>query len=283
MEIDEVEAVLEKIWDLHDKLSDAIHSISRAHFLSSIRALRKPEQPPPPPPPPQQPQQQSKKQLFGADAAAAEDNRAASGGYVFVKEFGVYDEAVQEAKSLNAIRTALENLEDQLEFFHTVQLQQRAERDAAIARLEQSRIVLAMRLAEHQGKKYKVIEEALAFVGDVCDASRFVSCDNLFGAANGSSGQSMVNHGKRSNILIKALISSFNFAKKSLMGGVLGNAALVAVTMMTLLHFNKVAYKELKHKHEGDNYSFNVRKTFKQGESSSRGSLGQLDVLVARG
>lgn len=271
MEIDEVEAVLEKIWDLHDKLSDAIHSISRTHFLNSIKTLRKPEQL-------QQQQQQNKKQ-FGD---AAEDNRAASGGYVFVKEFGVYDEAVQEAKSLNAIRTALENLEDQLEFFHTVQLQQRAERDAAIARLEQSRIVLAMRLADHQGKKYKVIEEALAFIGDVCDASRFVSCDNLFDTANGSSGQSMVNHGNGSNILIKALFSSFNFARKSLMGGVLGNAALVAVTMMTLLHFNKVANK-LKHKHEGNNYSFNVRKTFKQGESSSRGSLGQLDVLVARG
>lgn len=277
MEIDEVEAVLEKIWDLHDKLSDAIHSISRAHFLNSIKALRKPE------PPPQKQLPPQNKQQFDA-AAAAEDNRAASGGgYVFVKEFGVYDEAVREAKSLNAIRTALENLEDQLEFFHTVQLQQRAERDAALARLEQSRIILAMRLAEHQGKKYKVIEEALAFVGDVCDASRFVSCDNLFGAANGSSRQSAVNHGNRSNILIKALISSFNFARKSLMGGVLGNAALVTVTMMTLLHFNKVAYKELKHRHEGDNYSFNVRKTFKQGESSSRGSLGQLDVLVARG
>lgn len=276
MEIDEVEAVLEKIWDLHDKLSDAIHSISRAHFLNSIKALRKPE------PPPQKQLPPQNKQQF--DAAAAEDNRAASGcGYVFVKEFGVYDEAVREAKSLNAIRTALENLEDQLEFFHTVQLQQRAERDAALARLEQSRIILAMRLAEHQGKKYKVIEEALAFVGDVCDASRFVSCDNLFGAANGSSRQSLVNHGNRSNILIKALISSFNFARKSLMGGVLGNAALVTLTMMTLLHFNKVAYKELKHRHEGDNYSSNVRKTFKQGESSSRGSLGQLDVLVARG
>jgi hypothetical protein len=28
------------------------------------------------------------------------------------------DSAIQEAKSLNEIRTALENLEDQLEFFH---------------------------------------------------------------------------------------------------------------------------------------------------------------------
>ena len=55
-----------------------------------------------------------------------------------------------------------------------MQTHQRAERDAAIARLEQSRIVLAMRLGEHHGKKHKVIEEALAFVGDVQDAAIFV-------------------------------------------------------------------------------------------------------------
>ncbi|KAE8669865.1 hypothetical protein F3Y22_tig00112215pilonHSYRG00109 [Hibiscus syriacus] len=41
MEIEEIEAVLEKIWNLHDKLSNAIHSISRAHFLNSIKALKK--------------------------------------------------------------------------------------------------------------------------------------------------------------------------------------------------------------------------------------------------
>ncbi|KAE8717194.1 Detected protein of confused Function [Hibiscus syriacus] len=41
MEIEEIEAVLEKIWNLHDKLSNAIHSISRAHFLNSIKALIK--------------------------------------------------------------------------------------------------------------------------------------------------------------------------------------------------------------------------------------------------
>jgi hypothetical protein len=53
----------------------------------------------------------------------------------------------------------------------TVQSQQRAEQDTAIARLEQSRAVLATRLAEHQGKKYKVINEALEFVGEVGDKS----------------------------------------------------------------------------------------------------------------
>lgn len=42
----------------------------------------------------------------------------------------------------------------------TVQMQQHAERDSALARIEQSRIFLAVALSEYQGKKYKVIEEA---------------------------------------------------------------------------------------------------------------------------
>ena len=61
----------------------------------------------------------------------------------------------------------------------TVQTQQRAERDAAIARLEQSRIVLALRLADHHGKKYKVIEEARAFVGEVQNHGKFTPPDRF--------------------------------------------------------------------------------------------------------
>lgn len=98
MEIEEVETVLEKIWDLHDKLSDAIHSISRIHFLNTIKAV-------------------SKKSGDKQQQGGREEEKRTS-GYVFVKDFGVYNEAIREAKSLNSIRTALENLEDQLEFFH---------------------------------------------------------------------------------------------------------------------------------------------------------------------
>lgn len=114
MELDEIEAILEKIWDLHDKLSDAIHSISRSHFLNSVKALKKPSE--------------KKNKPYGTNSdnntsnlndAVEENGRA---GFVFVKDFrGSEDDdnsAIQEAKSLNAIRTALENLEDQLEFFH---------------------------------------------------------------------------------------------------------------------------------------------------------------------
>lgn len=98
MEVDEIEAVLEKIWDLHDKLSDAILLISRTHFLNSLKSLKKSE----------------RKKIYGENGDGNRD------GFVFVKDFRVdgSDLAIQEAKSLNEIRTALENLEDQLEFFH---------------------------------------------------------------------------------------------------------------------------------------------------------------------
>lgn len=101
MEIEEIEAILEKIWDLHDKLSDAIHSISRAHFHNSVKFVRKSDK---------------SKPLNNFD-----ENRF---GFVYAKGFRTddVDLAIREAKSLNAIRTALENLEDQLEFFHVSSL-----------------------------------------------------------------------------------------------------------------------------------------------------------------
>ncbi|GFS32134.1 plastid division1 [Actinidia rufa] len=279
MEIEEIEAVLEKIWDLHDKLSDAIHSISRSQYLNSVKSLRKSDSFFLP----------RKKQ----PSDSTEDGNHES-GFVFVKDFRADDDysAIQEAKSLNAIRTALENLEDQLEFFHTVQVQQRAERDAAITRLEQSRIVLAMRLAEHQGKKYKVIEEALAFVGDVRDAGRFVLPHNLYGSAPCPPGDNFVTHeGKRSSNLIKVLITGLDFAKKSLrldqMSGILGNAALVAISMLALLHLHQATSNnefilDLPQKQGDATYKRNAREV-SQLRGSSDGCSTHLDVTLARG
>ncbi|OVA06376.1 hypothetical protein BVC80_8981g12 [Macleaya cordata] len=280
MEIEEIEAVLEKIWDLHDKLSDAIHAISRSHFLNSIKTLKKSDE-----------VYFTRNHEKKKPSNNGEDDRS---GFVFVKDFRVDDDAaIAEAKSLNAIRTALENLEDQLEFFHTVQTQQRAERDAAIARLEQSRIVLAMRLADHHGKKYRVIEEALAFVGDVHDSSRFVAPENLFGSPRSQSGENMVNHeGKRSNILMRVMLSTFTFAKKSLkleqMGGLLGNAALVAVSMLALLHLQQVTFKndfvvEVPQMQEDSFYGKRNNKSSSDEVSSPSGRAKNLDVLAARG
>lgn len=166
--------------------------------------------------------------------------------------------------------------------FQTIQVQQRAERDAAIARLEQSRIVLALRLAEHHGKKYQVIEEALAFVGDVHDARCF---DKFHGPSFSPSGDKMATNGvKRSNIVSNVLVSSFNFAKKLLklddMGSIMGNAALYAISMIALLHLHQVANK----KHENNIY-VNRKAVITSGsqEASSNDRLSNLDVLLARG
>ncbi|XP_009801317.1 plastid division protein PDV1 [Nicotiana tabacum] len=283
MEVYEIEAVLEKIWDLHDKLSDAIHSVSRAHFLNSVKSRSKSDDN-------FYNHRSKKKPDLNSDENPNNGDQVKT-GYVFVKEFRVDDDdnAVHEAKSLNAIRTALEHLEDQLEFFHTVQNQQRAERDAALARLEQSRIILAMRLAEHQGKNYKFIEEALSLVGDVRNASQFVSPENLYGPTSNPPGENFMRQkGKRSNALFNILFSSFNFIRKSLrvdqVGGILGNAALVAISMLALMHLQQAGSKEkyLLDLPLGQDvgYNRNMRKV-SQLEGSSSGL--NLDVLSARG
>lgn len=162
-------------------------------------------------------------------------------------------------------------------YLQTVQSQQRAERDAALARLEQSRIILAMRLADHQGKRCKVIEEALAFVGDVRDANRFVSPENLFDMPRDRAGETLEEQkGKKLSILMRMLVSSLSLAKDSLkmekIGGVLGNAALFAVSMLAFLQLHQVA---LRAPRIGDQQRIEQR----DGSSQAR----HFDVFSARG
>ncbi|XP_043703618.1 plastid division protein PDV1-like [Telopea speciosissima] len=275
MELEEIAAVLEKIWDLHDKISDAIHAISRSHFLDSIKAQKK-----------------SDDVFFSCTfdkRKPRNDSVDDRSGFVFVKDINVdNDSALAEAKSFNSIRTALENLEDQLEFFHTIQSQQQTERDAAIARLEQSRIILAMRLADHQGQKCKVIEEVLAFVGDVENAGCFINPENLFQPPKSQSGENLGGHvGKRPNIVMQVLASGFTFAKKSLklerMGGILGNAALFTVSILAFLHVHQVAFQnnimvEVPEMRENSFYSKG-----KENSPALSGRVKHLDVLSARG
>uniref|UniRef100_A0A7C9DFB4 Plastid division protein PDV1 n=1 Tax=Opuntia streptacantha TaxID=393608 RepID=A0A7C9DFB4_OPUST len=256
MEIQEVEAVLEKIWDLHDKLSDAIHSISRTHFSKSFNFQHH------------------------------HDTR--NNGFVFVKDDDRDKEsAILEAKSLNSIRSALENLEDHLEFFHTVQIQQRAERDAALARLEQSRLILALRLAEHRGKRCKVIDDAMNFIGDVRDASCFVRPENLSNMPTSAHiERSMHQRGFNSKFLVRVLLSSLDSARRTLqldrMGGVLGNAAVFAFSMLALLHLHQVNSKgnvlEI-----GLKQDINRKNQSQQDGSSANMQLSHLDVRLARG
>ncbi|XP_021726809.1 plastid division protein PDV1-like isoform X1 [Chenopodium quinoa] len=305
VEMDEVEAVLEKIWDLHDKLSDEIHSISRTHFANSTKSLKnsnthennfknnniK---------------HQSQPQNHFFDHDFKDYNNINTNGFVFFKDFDK-NCAIAEAKSLNSIRSALENLEEQLEFFHigtfpvctkdwekrkkrqTVQIQQRAERDAALARLEQSRIVLALRLAEHHGKRYKVIDEAMDFVGNVRDATCFVGPDNFSNPpASAPAEHSMQKKGVSSNIFVRLLFSGLDSAKRTLqldkLGGVLGNAALFALSMVALLHLQQATSKDNNMLDSAQNQDRRtVKKILQREGSSSTGQLNPLDVRLARG
>ncbi|KAL4204040.1 hypothetical protein AMTRI_Chr01g107700 [Amborella trichopoda] len=108
MEAEDIEAVLERVWDLHDKISDAIHFISKTHLLNSI------SKPPP---------INTEEDAFSPEKTLKneEQNNKFTNGFVFMKKENQAfdtDGLVAEARSLNAIRTALEDLEDQLEFFH---------------------------------------------------------------------------------------------------------------------------------------------------------------------
>lgn len=273
--MEQIEAVLERIWDLHDKISDAIHAISRAHFLKSIKNLSRPSPEKMHPP---------EGDVFGGG-----DERRC--GYVFVK--GVRadeDAALAEARSLNAIRSALENLEDQIEFFHTIQSQQQAERDAAIARLEQSRIILAMRLSEHKGEKHKVIEEAQAFVSDVQVATPFVAPENLFVEPRSRPGDDAGGEKEaKPHALMQMLISSLAFAKSALsldrFSGALGSAALFAVSVLALLQMQQAALKqEAPALSNRSSYrSKSERMAAKVDYSSQSDVLQYFDVYSARG
>ncbi|KAF8116820.1 hypothetical protein N665_0014s0082 [Sinapis alba] len=258
MEIEEIEAVLEKIWDLHDKLSDEIHLISRSHLLKSAAANR------------------SEKKSRGL----GEEKRE---GYVIMKGFG--DARIEEAKSLYAIRTALEHLEDQLEFFHTIHTQQRTEKDLAVARLEQSRILLAMRLAQHHGNKtYPVLDEALAFVGSIKSDAHFVSPDQLYNSSPNPTGDNSTPcDGNKPNFVINAFASAFGFAKRAFgfnhVRCLLGNTAIFAISMVAMLHVHQVATSEHHHHIQKKE----DRDTYRREMSSSDVSLDHLDVMMARG
>jgi hypothetical protein len=163
-----------------------------------------------------------------------------------------------------------------------VQLQQRAARDAAIARVQQSRILLAARLAEHRGKRHGVIEEALGFVGDVLDKSQFVSPQNVYGTHN-QSDQDEDRRGRGSNMVVRVVSCTFAFAKNILrferIGGVLGNAAVLAVSMLALLQLHQVALGK-------QTPAVQYRRTdnhFHSGGSRKNREEKHLEVLLARG
>ncbi|PWZ29734.1 Plastid division protein PDV1 [Zea mays] len=264
----EAEVALERIWELHDRLSDAILAASRAHLL-----LPAPQPPPVPSAPPAK----------GAHRVSGGRN-----GCVFVKGGGealaAAAEAVSEVRSLHAIRSALEDVEDHLEFLHTVQSRHQAEQDSAIARLEQSRLVLAMRLAEHQGKKHRIIDEVLAFVGEVSDKSQFISFEDVRATHSRSEDDLEHNRGNGSRIMSNMLSSSLSLAKNSFrldkIGGALGNAAMFAVSMLAFFQLHQITFGS---KTPAMEYRKRIEYSIQPGSSQPNGKGKLLEVYLARG
>jgi hypothetical protein len=97
----DAEAVLERIWDLHDRLSDAILAVSSTHFLTA---------------PPQRPSASARRNGYVFFKGRPEGGGAGDEGAG--SALAAAAEAMAEARSLHAIRSALEDLEDHLEFMH---------------------------------------------------------------------------------------------------------------------------------------------------------------------
>ncbi|KAL4180437.1 hypothetical protein AMTRI_Chr13g92050 [Amborella trichopoda] len=76
------------------------------------------------------------------------------------------NEAHAEAESLLNIRSALESLEEQLSCLQALQHQQRLEREATLAEIDQCRRVLLKKLKDYKGQDFEVIHEASAFAGE---------------------------------------------------------------------------------------------------------------------
>ncbi|KAL1206667.1 Plastid division protein PDV1 [Cardamine amara subsp. amara] len=82
--------------------------------------------------------------------------------------------------------------------------------------------------------------------------------------------------------------STFGFAKRALgfnhLSGVLGNAAIFAVSMVAMLHLHQVASSEHYLQKKDDRFYRNQQsKTYGRDMSSGDRSLDHLDVMMARG
>lgn len=225
------EAVLERIWVLHDKVSDAIHDIFRASFFRSVNGLRGLAAP----------------TEEGGEEEAGEGKR----GFVFVKDLTSKDceAAMAEVRSFGAIRSALEKVEEQLEFFNMIHSQQEAERSAAIASLEESRLILVMRLTDHQ-EKYKFIRDDTALFNNVDDmghffAPNFSSENEMTKSQEGTN--SKAQEGRIVYKLLQKFISRAAVATKSFslmrIDGALGSAAMFAASILAFLQLNQFAVK----------------------------------------
>jgi hypothetical protein len=89
---EEAEAMLETIWDLHDNVSDAIHALSRAQFLCTVRRRASGDNP-----------------IVGLTYIKGGGLGLGAHGE---DEVATLAALAEEAKSVHAICAALEDLED---------------------------------------------------------------------------------------------------------------------------------------------------------------------------
>lgn len=144
---EEIEEMMEKAWDLHDKMSDAISTVSKSHFLlNSIHHHH---------------EARTGSDNLGSFIHIPNTQRFCAAADAMQEKGG--ENQVAETRSLNTFRSTLEALEDQLHFLHIQQSQQRAERDATLTQLEESRLILLRRLTEYHGRQWDFIQEALSF------------------------------------------------------------------------------------------------------------------------
>lgn len=76
------------------------------------------------------------------------------------------EDYAEESERLLSIHQALESLEAQLSNLQNLQLQQRYDREVALAEIEFSRKMLLEKLKEYKGEDLEVIREASAFAGE---------------------------------------------------------------------------------------------------------------------
>ncbi|KAG0616152.1 hypothetical protein M758_5G093900 [Ceratodon purpureus] len=146
MEADEIRVVLARASELHAKISEAIERALKTEFQRSTSS-------------------RSLDSNFSSVLDGDESNDFARFDRDSDKSVSIGDSNV-EARTLGLIRDALETLEEQLEALQSMQNHQRAEKDAVLAELEESRHLLLLKLKNHQGREWEVVQEALAFAGE---------------------------------------------------------------------------------------------------------------------
>jgi hypothetical protein len=141
-----------------------------------------------------------------------------------------------------------------------------------------------MRLAEHQGKKHRIIDEVLAFVGEVSDKSQFISFEDVRATHSRSEDDLEHNRGNGSRIMSNMLSSSLSLAKNSFrldkIGGALGNAAMFAVSMLAFFQLHQITFGS---KTPAMEYRKRIEYSIQPGSSQPNGKGKLLEVYLARG